>query len=159
MKKGNNISVKIILVILVIASLFEFVGRSQSFYDWYLWWQWDRQPIQVQGSVDRIKSLKGRDKGNQYLYIKSDSKVLRLDSVLSPKDINVLKNLNEDLLIKYYPISTGNNYVFHLYGIESNNIYYTANFHDEGWPGFVVIILLIGQLGLMGLGIFFIYKL
>ncbi len=159
MSKDKKIPVKIILVVLVIASLFEFVGRSQSYYDWYLWWQWDRQPIQVQGVVRKIKILKGRDKGCQYLYIKSSSKVPRLDSVLSTKVLRVLKSLDEDILIKYYPTAIGSNYVFYLSEIDGGKIYYSGEFHDEGWQGIAVLILLIGQVGLIGLGIFIIYKL
>lgn len=135
----------------VVAITFYSVGLSKSLYGWTVWRLTDGSAIAVDGVVERIHQLKGRDRGSQYLWLKdSRGRSERFNSVLAPSELKRISKTEETVRVRYYPTATGKKYVFSVYGLGTNKPFYEGEFHNEYWQGVVVLLMVLMAAG-MGL--------
>lgn len=137
------------LLLLTVTCARYLVGSASEIYEWYLWWQNDRSPLVAEGVVERIHRFRGRNTGEQRLYIKSEVGIISLDSVLNADQLRKVEFVKEGLEFRYYLTPIGRRYVFEIRGAQSRSKYYEAHFYDEGWPGIAAALLWILMLMIM----------
>lgn len=124
-------------------------GLSKSLYSWTVWRFTDGGPIAVDGVVERIYQLNGRDRGTQYLWIKSSRGFSeRFNSAFDSLEIRRISHAKETVRIRYYPTATGKKYVFNAYGLETDESFYEGEFRNEYWQGVVVLLLVLVAAGM-----------
>jgi len=149
---------KFMLLFIFTFTCFLFFGYAEGLYKWYDWSESEIKPSQVIGTIDKIVELKGKMKGQQFLYVKQNISSKRFDSVLSSREIKDLINANEKVVLKYYRTATGSIWAYHIQGQISKKEYYKGRLNTALWPAYVVFIFLVLIGMVLIIGIYLIFK-
>lgn len=112
----------------ILLALYVF-GMGKGLFDWAVWRIDGGHPLVVDGRVDRIYELKGRDRGSQYLWVEQgQSHKERFDSVLDIKEVRRLVRVQEGVRVHFYPTATGKRYIFNIVGLDTGMSYHKGGF-------------------------------
>lgn len=138
----NKLMRRGVFIITLVGSSLIFWAYADAFYTWYKWYQDENKQTEVIGKVKKIKELKGKRRGEQYLHIELNEITQRFDSYLSAKQVKTLRSAGEEVIVKFYIVAMGRVNAYEIIGKESGAYYYKGKKHSTLLSGLFVFVIL-----------------
>lgn len=95
--------------------------------------------------VDYIKVVESKSKKRrrQVLYVEHRGELVRFASFLNEAEKRMLNSNNEKIFLKFYRLPIGGKYIYHIYGADSEKVYYLGKPTLESWIALVVLFIIL----------------